>query len=79
MSVFTLTTCAKSSRTIRVRFITGGSIRTEKWNTSVPAIDFLISKKLANLSFNDGYNVSILEDMVETDSLRIEPDAFSGY
>ena len=79
MSVFTLTTCVKSSRTIRVRFITGGSIRTEKWNIFVPAIDFSTSNKLVNSSLNDGYDVSILKDMIETDSLRIESDAFSGY
>ncbi len=79
MSVFTLTTCVKSSRMIKVRFITDGSIRTEKWNTSVPAIDSSTSKKLANSSLNDGYNVSILKDMIETDTLRIESDAFSGY
>ena len=79
MSAFTPITCVKSSRTIKVRFIIDGSIRTEKWNTFVPAIDFSTSNKLVNSSFNDGYDVSILKDMIETDSLRIESDAFSGY
>ena len=79
MSVFILTTCVRSSRTIKVRFITGGSILTEKWSTSVPAIDSSISKKLVNSSLNDGYDVSILKDMIETDTLRVESDAFSGY
>src|SRR5208282_4095098 len=59
----------------KVRFITGGSILTEKWSTSVPAIDSSISKKLVNSSLNDGYDVSILKDMIETDTLRVESDA----
>jgi len=79
MSAFTLITCVKSSRTIKVRFIIDGSIRTEKWNTSVPAIDSSTSRKTANLSLNDGYNISILKHMIKTDSLRIESDTFPGY
>ena len=44
MSVFTLTTYAKSSLMTRVQFITDGYIRTEKWSISAPAIDSSISK-----------------------------------